>query len=151
VFLLSTTLLTQSDVLFHSLQAGIVRRQPEFIELPRHDTDVCTMHCLCHSISYGTCQQNCDDASAALSRWFKCTYICVSKRRCTHLKPISELLLVADDINRLLTPLVDFLQTQPDATVMLRSVLQMDDSSTVQCIACLHLHTSAALAKQIMH
>jgi len=58
------------------------------------------------------------------------TYV-FPKRRCTHLKPISELLLVADDINRLLTPLVDFLQTQPDATVMLRSVLQMDDSSIV--------------------
>lgn len=54
-----------------------------------------------------------------------------------HLKPIPELLLVADDINGLLTLLVDFLQTEPDILVLCLSVLQTDEFNTIQGIACL--------------
>ncbi len=60
-----------------------------------------------------------------------------------HLKPIPELFLVADDINRLLTLLVDFLQTEPDATVMCRWCCSTDGLFTVQYLACLQLHISA--------
>ncbi len=74
-----------------------------------------------------------------------------SRRRCTDLKPVPELLLVADDINRLLTLLVDFLQTEPDTLILCLFMLQTNEFNTVQGVACLQLHTSAAVAKQIMH
>ncbi len=74
-------------------------------------------------------------------------YVLPKKRRSTHLKPIPELLLVADDINRLLTLLVDFLQTEPNILVLCLSVLQADEFNTMKGIACLGLHTCAAVAK----